>query len=178
MNSGINDKIGVAIAKHGLTVESEFVPYSRSRKAKEKWLSLNWKVTLKQNGRKILTTDYSAGYAHAPSYNKRDYNTVDGRRLVERECETGKAHRIGALGLMPKNNDSIKPESRDVIYSLITDSDVINYGSFEEWARDFGYNSDSRKDEKIYQQCLGIALKLNQIGAEALADLQEAFQDY
>lgn len=56
-----------AIAELGLTVESVFVPFSQSRNKNEKHKSMNWKVTVKRNGREVLTTDYSAGIAHCPA---------------------------------------------------------------------------------------------------------------
>jgi hypothetical protein len=63
-----------AIENHGITIKSEFVPFSKSRNASradnngKPWKSLNWKVTLQRGGRDILTTDYGAGVAHCPGY--------------------------------------------------------------------------------------------------------------
>lgn len=51
-----NDIIDSALADLGLTVDSVFVPFSRSRNKGEKYKSLNWQVTVKRNGRNILTT--------------------------------------------------------------------------------------------------------------------------
>ena len=71
------------------------------------------------------------------------------------------------------------PALKDVLYSLIMDSDVLNYTGFEDWASNFGYDTDSRKGEKLYQDCLAIALKLKAIlGNETIEALQLAFQDY
>jgi hypothetical protein len=42
-----------------------------------------------------------------------------------------------------------------------------------------GFNSDSRKDEAIYKQCLEIGLKLRlMVGDVKLKELREAAQDY
>ena len=58
-------------------------------------------------------------------------------------------------------------------------SDVLNAGTFEEWAGDFGYDLDSRNAEKIYRACLDNALKLRaMLGNDALDKLRELFQDY
>ncbi len=83
----------------GLTMTTEFVPWSRSRNAAEKHPSLNWKVTLHRTdwlpggktGKRydILTTDYMAGPGHCPSYRQGD-NGVMGAECVRHECETGK----------------------------------------------------------------------------------------
>jgi hypothetical protein len=166
------------VTKLGLTVESEFVPFSRSRHAKPNAkindLSLNWRVTLKMNGREILTTDYGAGIAHCPAYKDVSHLGVDAAEAIRRECETGKrAKNHGLYG------EAINPDSFDVLYSLIVDSEVLEHSCFEEWAVNFGYDADSRAAEKMYRACLEIALRLrSEIGDANLSALREAFVDY
>jgi hypothetical protein len=160
-------QIDELLAKHGLTVESVFIPWSKSRNAGEKMPSLNWRVTLVHNGRKVLTTDYSAGYGHAPSYRQGD-NTLFTHNRIENECERGKSY----------TGKAILPEPRDVIYSLLMDSEVMDYDSFESWADWFGYDQDSRQTEKTYNDCLKIALRLRKIGESVIEELREAYQDY
>ena len=60
----------------------------------------------------------------------------------------------------------------------MVDSEVLEYSSFEQWANVFGYNEDSREAEKVYNVCLATALKFNQIGAAAIGELKEVYQDY
>lgn len=148
----------------GLSLEAQFVPFSQSRNKDQKDPSLNWKVTLKRNGREIISTDYMQGCADAPSYRQMD-NSVKRAQIVREECEAGVRVK--------------KPALRDVLYSLSMDADAIEYPSFEEWASNFGYETDSRKAENIYRTCLEIALKLRAaIGDDGLAKLREACQDY
>lgn len=181
MKDGINDQIGAVLKKHDLTVESEFVPWSCSRNAGEKMPSLNWKVTLKQAGRVILTTDYMAGMGHCPAY-----KSVNPFRLtmydmepIKAECETGLPHKHGSVArVVPTSKNKIQPESRDVIYSLLMDSEVLQYSGFEEWAREFGYDEDSRKGEQVYNACMKIALQFNRLGESVISELREAFQEY
>ena len=61
--------IAATLAELKLTVEAQFVPFSQSRNKDEKRKSLNWRVTVKRDGRNVLSTDYSAGIAHCPGYN-------------------------------------------------------------------------------------------------------------
>jgi hypothetical protein len=167
-----------AAAELGLTMKAEFVPFSKSRSAGEKTPTLNWKVTLLKDGREVLTTDYSAGCAHCPSYKQGD-NTVAGRDLIKRECETG--HRaLPIVGSVAKSMGMpIYPEFADVLHSLASDADVIDCGGFDEWADSLGYDTDSRKAEGIYRTCLEIALKLrNALGESGLATLREAVTNY
>lgn len=154
----------------GLTIESEFVPWSKSKRAAEPEPSLNWRVTLKRGGRPVLTTDYSAGQAHCPSYVWKQAGDIDGAVLVRRECETGRNAGLGWLLL---------PDLADVLACLATDAEVLDFASFEEWADAVGYDSDSRKAEAIYRACLEMALKLRQgLGEDGLQRLREAAEDY
>lgn len=175
----MNPMIKEVIAKHGLTVESVFIPFSQSRNAGEKYPSLNWKVTLKQNGRIVLSTDYMAGCAHAPSYKQMD-NSVYTHNKVYAECEHGgpAMESQGRFIVPADKRGTIKPDSHDVIWSLLLDSEVLDFGSFEDWADTFGYDADSRSAEKTYNECMKIALKFRTIGESTIAELREVYQDY
>lgn len=174
-----------AVDKHGISIKAEFVPFSKSRHAENDPgnrpynRSLNWKVTLVKDGRDIITTDYSAGCGHCPSYKQNARWTLDYTQLIVFETEHGKAaHRPNGFSFI-KGGKPILPETLSVIHSLIRDCDVLDYSSFEQWAADFGYDEDSRKAESIYRACLEIALKVrNGIGMTAMQELQEAARDY
>lgn len=176
-----------AIAALGLTVESVFVPFSQSRNKAEKTPSLNWVVTVKRNGRDVITTDYMAGMGHCPAYNRKVPAAWNRPARMWQplacaaECENG--HELGIYtswgGFRHDRTKPILPAASDVIYSLISDSSVLDYGTFEEWAGDIGYDPDSRSGEKIYRACLEIALKMRSaIGESGIESLQTAFQDY
>lgn len=215
-----------AIESLGLTVESVFVPFSQSRNKDEKNPSLNWKVTIKRNGRDVLVTDYMAGMGHCPNYGAdkapvtfqpQGYKSHNGKpyegstsayrsatareslvqyraAIAAAECESGLRMELDQWGRGPENvfkpkmkrgengsrkAEPILPDVESVIYSLISDSDVLNYGTFEEWAETFGYETDSRSAESTYRACLEIALKLRAaIGESGLETLATAFQDY
>lgn len=165
------------LENRGISVSSVFVPFSKSRNAGEPRKTLNWKVTLNYNGREILTTDYSAGEAHCPGYKAYPGDTRGGheRRLrIERECESGRAARG-----FDSDGAAIMPDAASVVYSLIVDSNVIDYATYDYWAADFGYDPDSIRGEKIYRQCLELALRMRAgIGETMMQDLRELFADY
>lgn len=167
------------IAELGLSIRAEFVPFSRSRNKAEKRPSLNWRVTLVRNGRDILTTDYSAGCAHCPAYKLQGLTPSQKREAIARECETGREIRYSPdLGVM-STGKPILPDTVAVIWSLTRDADVLSYPGFEGWATDLGFDSDSRKAERIYHECLKHALALrNAIGQAGLDRLIEAGRDY
>ena len=171
---------GEAVAKLGLTVESVFVPFSQSRHKDEKHKTLNWKITLKRNGREVVTTDYGAGRAHCPAYKNRKgpETTIYNDNRITTECEKGFAAQPNSEYTV-NPNVPILPDSLSVIHSLLMDSEVINYACFEDWASDFGYDPDSRSAEKTYQGCMAIALKVNRaFNSFELEELRQAFQDY
>lgn len=66
------------------------------------------------------------------------------------------------------------PHPAEVLYCICSDYAVMDYSSFEDWANSYGYDTDSRKAERIYRECLEQALKLKSIlGPNVIAELQE-----
>lgn len=176
-------EIAALIQSFGITYKAVFVPFSQSRNKNEKHFSLNWLVTI-ERGSQSITTDYMqgighlAGYSHAAASKLAEYNNV------KHAAESGKwdaRHNKAGFRTTPQLywNKIPAPELVDVMYSLVMDSDVLNYSGFEDWASNFGYDTDSREAEKTYQACLKIALELRaMIGNSGIEKLQEAFQDY
>jgi hypothetical protein len=174
------ESMQAAIAKLGLSIKAEFVPWSKSRNANEKQKSLNWRVKLLKGERVILETDYSAGEGHCPSY-KQSLGSMsyDQRQALDYECENGRvAGRIPGTRFL-SGGKPILPDELDVIHSLALDSDVIDYANYEDWASEFGYDPDSRKAETTYRACLQHALALREaVGEAGIQELREAGQDY
>ncbi len=161
--------------------KAEFVPFSQSRNKDQDHKSLNWFVTLTCKNT-ILRTDYMQGIGHVKSANKpKNPNDLYRKSLIENQtAETGKLHKYAysdnVFSTMKKHPI---PELKDVLYCLLMDSDVLNHSSFEEWANEFGYDTDSIKANKIYQECLAIALKIKAMfTSEDLETLQKFYQDY
>lgn len=150
------------IAEAGLTVAAVFVPWSQSRNKGERSPSLNWRVTLQCKGRDVLTCDYSAGSAHAPAHNnkalRRELGPRDFAEAVRLECEGGKAIKRMMSWGSPAYGDAIKPDPRAVISSLLSDSSVLDAGSFADWAADVGMDADSIKARAIYDECIAHAV--------------------
>jgi hypothetical protein len=188
-----NEDRKALLARLGITMTAEFVPWSQSRNSKradidgKPWLSLNWRVTLLKRNTghgpsatpaPILTTEYGAGVGHCPAYKAPvsrlgHQHSVMRHEAIMREIETGRP----ASGL--DGSKPFMPDVLDVVASLLMDSEAIDCGTFEEWASNLGYDTDSRKAEATYRACLEIGLKLRAaLGDTALAELREAFQGY
>jgi hypothetical protein len=187
------DKVRAACNALGLTIRAEFVPFSKSRNAKPRdgqdkpWRSLNWNITLERNGRDVMTTEYSAGEGNCPAsklpataLRRAQYTDATARRMaVDHEIETGREARFTFGGYLKQNGPQIQPDAPSVIMSLVLDSSVLDAGSFEDWAAEYGYDTDSRSAERTYQACLKTALKLRAaIGEVGLELLRAAGEDF
>jgi len=171
------DKILAFAAKHNLVAQWVFVPFSQSRNAKEKYPSLNWRYTLGS-----LKGDYTQGSAHCPAY-KASVKELEGSDCIMRdeairaECETGRRYNKPYSGF-----DTAKlpePTIDELLYCLVMDASAIDHPTFVTWAREYGYDTDSRKAEETYKQCLAIGLAFHAtLGDTGLRELQEACQDY
>ena len=164
-----------AIISAGLSIASEFVPFSKSRNAKEKFLSLNWKVTLLHKGRALFTCDYMAGVAHCPAYKLSvkeagGHNSIMRHEMLKRECETGRVYFDGA---------PILPDETDVIACLLKDCDALQHAGFDSWCDELGFDSDSIKANAIYNECLQRALALRAaVGDSAFNTLLSAAYEH
>ena len=151
---------------------------------------LHWSVTLTGNGH-TLVTSYTQGCGHVlgykqPWFRKKTYEDRQRDRDMRRVCENGK------LEPQPTRESSSvykelrkcggkqpAPLLRDVLWSLIMDSDALEY-SFDEWASNLGYNPDSRKALEIFLLCQKNSTSLQKIvgGYTNLERLREAYRNY
>lgn len=138
-------------------------------------------VTIKHNGR-TFTTGYTKGAAHRIWKKKIPYYTKD-------SCWT-KYYKPGEkINIFFKiNPDTIKefkaltepipPTIEDVLYCLLADASCVQYGqTFEEFCSELGYDTDSRKAEKIFNVCRDVWAALIRLGAD-FEKLNKLFQDY
>lgn len=173
-------ELEAAIAALPLEYRAEFVPQRFSRNAGDKNPSLNWRVILTAKAphkAPPMVTDYMQGIGHMPGYSQRNnLAQSQDRALAAQYGTTGWRNGKRSVYL---SRPIPAPLLRDVLYSLVLDAGVINAGSFENWASDYGYDTDSRKAEETYNQCLTIGRQLRAlIGAKAMAELETIFQDY
>jgi hypothetical protein len=166
----------------GLKMECTFVPFSKSRSAKNKTPNMNYKITILHNDKPILKDiDYSAGFRCLPELQKFVYSKYQDRQQIENATETGRLNEYWGMEILSFSNNGkrLTPSICDVIHCLISDSDVIDYSCFKDWADNLGYSDDSISAKSIYEECLKIALALRSaIGDSKLQELKECFIDY
>lgn len=72
----------------------------------------------------------------------------------------------------------VTPHIADVLYSVLSDTEAIEM-SFLDWCDTFGFDTDSRKAERIYHACCDIGRKIRAcIPLDAREELRKALQDY
>lgn len=165
------------------TMIATHVP-NHSKDPKE--LRLEYHVAVSYQDRPLVTTPYTMGIAHIPGHEKmcRELNghvwSILFTNWVREACTSGRVPKatFSSTSWIP-GKTPILPDLRDVIYSLVMDGGAIDYRDFEDWAADYGYDTDSRKAEATYRACLEIGLKLrNTLGEAKLNELRELYSGY
>jgi len=179
-NKASADKI---IKANNIELNSTFIPFSQVHKERKTDFgdksALNYKVTLRIAGRDVTTFDYTIGRGHIELPAKLEkYSSFMKRQYIEHVCEA--PHRpFGFENVRVSKPHVPTPELLDVLYSLLSDTDTRNYSNFEDWAEMLGYDTDSRRAERIYKECLQTALALrNALPHKDMEELVELFQEY
>ena len=90
-------------------------------------------------------------------------------------CSDRQAQILGAFDILTQ---PIPPTLPDVLSCLVADCLGVRDGqTFEEWAREFGYDIDSRTAEKVYRGCVEEWQALIRLGDD-LDELEELFRDF
>lgn len=181
--------------KNGITFNAEFVPQQLSRHSAEKDPSINWRVTITR-GERGIATDYTQGIGHVPGWpqyyklsralekhqhllgelasKKGKYlvSTLNGSKQLTPATTAQLEHWLfGESGRFNAREVALPlPDFADVLYGLLRDSDAYDSDAFEEWADNYGYDTDSRKAEKIYEACRETARDLRRVLGQKLID--------
>lgn len=149
-----------ALIPDNLTLDCQFVPHSKSRNAKES-RCLNWIVTVKQGARIVWAGPYSKGFGHVPGYSKHVTKRMFLEPVVNDMAEKGIAPVDFAAYLHPATSDLIRdrldkpvtcqPTILEVVSAWLMDSP--NGATFEEWAADLGFSTDSIKALETFTAC-------------------------
>lgn len=138
------------------------VQYMRETK-RDDWPCDAWSVTIKDQ-----QFDYFTGLG------LRKADKKEAQRL-ERLNDIGKVRRKQLYEELLK---PVKPTEASVLHSLILDIDGASE-AFDDWCSQYGYDTDSRKAERIYFECQEHRKKVNSIfSLDTIAQLQELLQDY
>lgn len=88
-------------------------------------------------------------------------NMTDSQNMNHYKCTLKMGKKQITLFFSQGYGISVDPDAESVLDCLASDSASIeNARSFEDWANEYGYNTDSRKAEKIFKACERQAEKL------------------
>jgi len=165
----------------GISVTHTFVPLSKSRNKDKKPLTLNYLVTISLNGKPIIAgAEYSEGigcYSKDMPVALKTRLTLSEKGTIDQACETGKLFREGSVLSFPKK--TLTPDINGILASFFLDATAVNYDTFESWASELGYDTDSRRAEQTYNYCLSVGLKLrNALGSSRFEKMQEVCSQY
>ena len=146
------------------------------------WVHLTFSVRLTRNGREVLTTPYKMGVGHVPKvallavrlatpHERHCQNTIRNNKTPHHEAP-------GYLSLLEKaaRLAKVAPTLADVLHSLVSDGAAyFDAETFETWASNYGYDTDSRKAEQVWKACDEIGRKLARVlNADEITTLRDA----
>jgi hypothetical protein len=179
------ERFEVFTRENKLELTYQFIPFSLSRNCEEKESSLNWKIKIK-NDKGSFTTDFMKGTGHLGYSQLSPTNSYQKNMIaqaIETAVETGTASNIVLNGVNAKvgmtKKDFPHPTLEDILYSLTLDATAKNFSTFESWASDLGFDTDSRSAEKTYLDCQKTAQALIKIlgNEEKLDELTQLMLD-
>jgi hypothetical protein len=156
------------LAKHGITYSYRFVPHSQSSNSAAETLTLNWIVTV-TNGKTTYETEFHKGIGHLRYEWNSPYVVMNAQQrsatqaALKEASETGRSADIHLEGRGVVVNGDLPfpdPTFDEVLWCLVQDAGARHFGSFEAWAAEHGYDSDSRKAEAVLRACMECAQAL------------------
>ena len=156
------DTISQELEAKGFTMESELVCDNFDGRNGDSV----WSVTVLRNGQEFQT-EYTQGCHFRHYRGGRAFNPPYGRLTVHDAA-------------MNKQTIPDDPILADVMHSLVCDAQCVADGqTFESFADDMGYDTDSRGAERVYNGCRDEYFGLIRLcGSLDLDVLSQMFQDY
>ena len=160
----------------GITMEHSSPSYGKNA---DGWEHVRTTVTLHRKGRVVWSGPFHQGLACIRFLDKglqRDHQSFKrGRSVMAQGILDRLGERWGSLAIK-----WTPPALADVMASLLLDgSPYFDAETFEDWADNFGYDSDSIKARDTYDTCMKTGLELARaFTREELDTLREAAQDY
>ena len=153
MNATATSELATLAANLGLTLTAANgrVHYD----AGQTWTSIRFDCTLARNGREVWSGPYHLGVGHLK--NLATVERANGK--LPRNAAPTRAQRIALTH--QATVESLKPKLADALHSLLSDGAAYFDGlTFEEWASEYGHDTDSHKAEKTFRECDAIGRKL------------------
>lgn len=161
------DRVQRIMTRENIVMSSEFVPASQTDRPH----AINWRVTFR-SPRSVFSIPYSYGYGVLIGYKTQHGTPTDALAALGNPQATGTYFPPDQLRLAPVPVPP--PALADVLRCILLDSDVRHYESFEEFALNMGYDTDSRSAERVYNDCILNTLRaMACFGSTVLEELEE-----
>lgn len=160
-------------------LEIEYSVIYIGERKRDDWNCDAWSVTFK-NKDKAFSTEYYTGLGHRQIKKSAFFDSSIKWRKVdtmqyEPICNKDSMYYINWA---KQNLIPVKPPAAGVLHSLCMDSQALAM-SFDDWANEYGYDSDSLKALNTYQACCKIAKDMLQVFTRKdIKALNELLQDY
>lgn len=133
------------------------------------WKCDEWRVQFRRPGRQDLVEQYYTGTGH------RKLTKMAERELLQYYAKTTPRRR---QAFIDANSKPVAPTATGPLYSLLRDAESAEQ-NFHDWARDFGYDTDSIKARNVYDACCVVLVKLRGFFSHAeRTKLMELMEDY
>ncbi len=173
-----------------LTLTSTYVPQIVAPCAKYHLPSFKWEVALRRGTADVYVGPYGQGVAYVDGPFPGTLARTGGGFSLYTWAQVATLYKEGSTEVETHPRDEGKvfaqrvtckarpPALLDVLYCTLADASALDYPTFESWASEYGYDTDSRKAEGIYRTCLREAAVLNAALGLRVHDLRIAFQNY
>ncbi len=143
-----------------------------------------WRVTFKKAGKYSKEFEFNTGSGNrytkksslsiSKSYLEKVKEITGLNSALIADSKTTKADRSGAY----QDSYAITPTQASVLYCLLADAECGSL-SFDDFCDNYGYDSDSMSDFKIYQACMQTTKDINNLFTMTeRQQLQDLLQDY
>ena len=161
------------VAEYLASIDVEVSPGYNKTHNRDGWECDEFNVHIK-SGKGSFDTDFSTGTGHRVTYNKRKPVLRRLRKLYPcKQYYPSLVYRISG-----EEELAVKPDQASIIHALLMDSQAGDT-SYNNWCEDWGYDNDSMKAFKVYQECCKTyeGLRLVFTG-DQLRELTTLLEDY
>lgn len=179
MHTELNQKTFLQFSEEN-SIYLESLPANDHKITRERIFSKNpepfkWTCKLVMNGKKSAGFDYSMGIGHVEKFGRVDAAKKTWGRASSEELK--KSLVFNESFFSGSVFRAAPPNISDFLQCLALDSYAMQCDFFEDWAQEFGYDTDSREAYRVYKACLKNARKLRDfIGHSLMAELLDCVE--
>jgi len=144
-----------------------------------------WQITFKKAGKFSESFDFYTGSGHRINNSGVSLSPANKKYIDSVKAVTGLSNALVRESKQEKlvknifvQSYAVTPTQASVLYCLLLDAESGSM-SFDDFCDNFGYDSDSMSDFKIYQACMAITKQVQKLfTCSERQQLQELLQDY